>query len=479
MEAVYEDISLPTGSLDSFDMTLLAARITNNDSVVQKLHEQTQENACLKTQLQSFNESAIQINRAYKLEMEKSSKLELEHLAQQQQIKQLETKLAKLQDEQINDTVLHKQVVADLEYRLSEDSGLIGLCKQFIVQSNILFENNLMNSSLQRYFNKAVDILKKKGEDIPKSLHSNSKRKKSTKMCTSSTMTEHIPKRPESPAKTFCDRSTMHFPTTATRATSTSTFIQMVDVATNYPEPISIEEIFRQTICYVPPLIEPIDEFKYPTVSSGTQTSICTKQTISNSTQCADTMTRLKNVRRRINYNRNIKKQLLHNHSKNRLYAIKKEEESSANLATHLNCSRIPTFTNTAAPAINPQLSGLWQILGQAIFSIVGSGRTFDNSNDTLELISANLNQIRSVVEGNTNNINENNLEVSNEINAHIDTNQTLFPVENIDENQFDYETNIDDKCPSQYKSRHATVSSPGKTEILYFFLPNLHNFVF
>lgn len=432
LESEFVEICLPEEKLNNFDMGLMAAQISNTDTLVCTVQEQLREIESLKRQMLSFNESAIQINQAYKTEKDKSTQLEINESILKDRVTHLEAELDIIQNKMINERALKEQIVAKLEETVDK-SELVGICQQFVIQSQILSEHRLNNNSLLAWYSKALDVLKTNGVPV-KRFKAQRNRKGVVSgdqplvqcsiatmtdteaspmlstvatmtvpkiLCTTSTMTEDKVKLLPVEIlqqKTFCDKSTMHFQTTATRGTNTKwASLQTSSVGTTYPEPISIEEIFRQTICEMPEMVTAIDELKWPTTYSATQTIDLTKPTKSYAD--AATMTQIKNVRKKINYNRNIKRQLLELNAANRSLAIKKEEVvspigSMSNLAFSLGGDSMPRI-----PPINPQLSGLWQILGETIFTIIGSGRIFDGDTSVMDDINANLTVIRNAVE--------------------------------------------------------------------------------
>lgn len=437
MESAFEEICLPEEKLGNFDMSMMAARISNTDTLVCTVQEQLQEIENLKRQMRSFNESALQINQAYTTEKQKSTQLESNELMLKDRVIHLEAELGIIRNEIINERALKEQIVAKLEETVADKSELVDMCQQFVIQSEILSEHRLNNTSLLAWYSKALDVLKANGVPVKRFKAKKRNRKEvafadqplvkcskatmtdikagpilstvatmtfetvstvpTVVMCSTSTMTENDVKVSIQPQRTFCDKSTMHFQTTATRGTNTKwASLETSSVGTNYPEPISIEEIFRQTICEMPEMITAVEEFKWPTTHSATQTLGSTEP--SKSYVDAATMTPIKNVRKQINYNRNIKRQLLQQNRDSRLPAIKKEEMSPIGSMTNL-AFPLAGHSMTGVPPINPQLSGLWQILGETIFTIIGSGRIFDGDISVMNDINANLNAIRNAVE--------------------------------------------------------------------------------
>lgn len=372
------------------DIELLASKVFNVDSLIQQIQRQNGEITNLKSKLKSLNESAVQVKNVFSLESEKCMKLEIKNSALTSKIELLEQQLNMMQHEQINSKTLHEQIVAKLEQTIEHQPEYINLCKHFIKQGNILIENNLTNSTLNHQYSLAKEYLQSKCERFESTPAKKKVCKKKYK--TMSTMTDAVP---EVPAKLFRDSSTMHFQTTATRGTNTAGFFKTTSVATMFPEPISIEEIFAEIIFDVPALLSPIQEFRWPTNSTTTQTE-CLSAPMKNVTieTCdAGTNTDIKNVRKAVGYTRKVKLSSGRN-TPNGLFSIKKEEEHVPN--TPINNLAFPILGAGNIP-INPQLSNLWQILGQTIFSLIGTGRVFDNDADSLNLINHNLHKIQHI----------------------------------------------------------------------------------
>lgn len=436
----FEDICLSSAlapNQETYDMDVLAARIADTDSLVQSLHLQSQEIEELKTQLISLNESAMKVNASFIEEQRKTARLQMELSEATARSTLLEKKTNELSNEQINEASIHKQVVADLENQQSQhDSEMISLCKQFLVQGNILADNHLSDGAMNRTYMKVVELLKRKGESVEGLLKTTSSKRKRSKACnaatmtstescsvytmtetkkttSSSCMTDDLPALQPTPAKFYCNRATQHLPTTTTRGTTTSVFIQKVSIGTNFPEPVALKEIFRQTIIEIPAPISPILDFRWPTTESSCQTqyeehspvqdAILPKPSLK--VHSVGTMTNLSNVRKTIDYTRDINRRLILNgrNPLGAIYDIKKEDSSPSgslqNLSTLSVESPVHPVLGSQSSPISPHLSGLWRILGQTIFSIIGTGRIFDNSPSTMEMINANLDQIRSVVE--------------------------------------------------------------------------------
>lgn len=363
----------------NFDMEILTS-MTNTDLLIRLIKDQSEETAVLKSQLSSLNASAMQMKNCYTTEKKKSDHIETENRQLHLRIKALEEEISSLNNNLLNTEALQEQRIAEMENQLVDKATV---CRQVITQGNILKENHLSNRELHQFYSNAKEFLRKRGEDVEEVKISN-KKKKPAKV-NAATMTEQLEQKE---VKTFCDKSTMHCPmvSTATRGTTTAAFIKKVDVATNFPEPLAIEveEIFRMMIDDMPPAITPIDELPLKTKYCQTEPT-----TLSN---CSiGTITRIRNVRRKINY----ASDLFHSSpSPNPLDRVKKEKED---IMADLSNLGYPNQREDGSP-INQRLSDLWQMVGQMIFSIIGNGEVFSHSTNT-NLINDNLNQIRRVIE--------------------------------------------------------------------------------
>ena len=397
-----DEIMLNTGqNAHQVDVNILASKIDDVDAYIRLSQKQSDEIAELHKQLQSLNESAIHIQKMCLDEKRQREDWERKYRSSNEELTKTKRELEEVKLVQINDAVIHAQTVAGFQENQSDHKNL---CKNFIAQGNILFENNLNTASLKNQYNQIKAYLKSENEKV-EFFHQHGRRialKNLAKTACIATMTDDAELQKELdvvqvPEKTFCNKSTMHFQSTATRGTSTSAFIKMATVGTMFPEPISIEEIFRQTIIKVPDLVESIEEFKWPSVECATQTNNDAMEVDDNllpakSVRNISTNTRIKNIRKPISYS-------TPNHSSSfnlkQLFNIKKEEDS---YISPVNFDTLPTTGNQP---INPQLSGLWQILGQTIFSIIGNGRVFDNATN-MDQINHSLNQIRNIVDTHT-----------------------------------------------------------------------------
>lgn len=363
----------------NFDMEILTS-MTNTDLLIRLIKDQSEETAVLKSQLSSFNASAMQMKNCYTTEKKKNDHIETENRQLHLRIKALEEEISSLNNNLLNTKVLQEQRIAEMENQLVDKATV---CRQLITQGNILKENHLSNRELHQFYSNAKEFLRKRGE-VVEEVKVSSKKKRPAKV-NAATMTEPLEQKE---VKTFCDKSTMHCPmvSTATRGTTTAAFIKKVDVATNFPEPLAIEveDIFRIMIEDMPPAITPIDELPL-------KTKYCQTEPTTQSNCSIGTITRIRNVRRKINYASDLFRS---SPSPNPLDRVKKEKED---IMTDLSNLEYPNQREDGTP-INQRLTHLWQMVGQMIFSIIGNGEVFNHSTNT-NLINDNLNQIRRVIE--------------------------------------------------------------------------------
>ncbi len=367
----------------NFDMEILTS-MTNTDLLIRLIKDQAEETVALRNQLASLNSSAMQMKHCYTTEKKKNDHIESENQQLQSRVKTMEAKISLLDNSLLNNTAIHEQRTAELE------NQLVTASRQIISQRNILKANHLCSKDSHQHYTNAKEFLRRRGEIVVedmKDVKISSKKKKPAAMVDAATMTDECDKLKSKEVKTFCDKSTMHSPmvSTTTRGTTTSTFIKKVDVATNFPDPIAIEvdEIFRIMIDDMPPVITPIEDL--PLKSTCSQTEPQSQLNCS-----VGTMTRIRNVRRQINYATDHPQSS--SPTSNPLYRVKKEKVDD--MLFNLD---YPNHTAGGTP-INRELTHLWQMLGQMIFTIIGTGEVFNHSNN-MNLINDNLNQIRRVIE--------------------------------------------------------------------------------
>lgn len=372
------DFSTTMDRPTNFDMEILTS-MTNADLFIRLIKEQAAEIENLKSQLSSLNSSALQMKNCYTSERTKNDNIGKENRQLLLRVKQLEENISQLDNNLLNDAALHKQKTASLE------NNLASAYRHLITQSNVLKANHLSIKNLHQCYDNAKNFLENRGETVVEDIKDIKVINKKKKGVNASTMTDQCDSVKPKEIKQFCDKATMHCPmvSTATRGTSTTAFIKQADVATNFPEPIitepmivDVDEIFRIMIDDMPPLIAPIGDL--PTKSKSTQTEPPTQLNVG-------TMTRIKNVRRKINCAGE------YSQPSTPLCLVKKEKEDS--VPDWLNLA----YSSDGSP-INEKLTQLWQMVGQMIFGIIGNGEVFNHSNN-MSLITDNLNQIRTAIE--------------------------------------------------------------------------------
>lgn len=391
--------------MESLNLNILSNRIKDNDYCVKELNRERGENLRIKQDLLSMKESAMQMKELYELELKKNEDFFNIQNELNSEVNSLKKQMSQIEDERINAIELNKQTIAGLEGEISSRKSKkkdksSSVYKQFLNFGDILHENGLLVGSVKKRFNHFLDFFKEEGLDVVK--YENMPKSPKNKIVPSKVeLSPMTPKRrialrkdaksdqstqsPEIPIKYFTpsknvtptkttvssgiqtsDQSSMTYFSTTTRGTSTSTFIQKVDVCTMFPEvlPISFEEIFTETIVRLP-LLSPINEILCLAKEMETQTG---EQIIRKEMKDAETITTLSNIRKKIDY---CKKRISSPHSF--MYEnLKKESISPSNSMNNLD-----TFTEPFA--LNPQLANLWSLLGHSIFSIIGNGRIADH----------------------------------------------------------------------------------------------------
>lgn len=391
-------------NMESLNLNILSNRIKDNDFCVKELNREKDENIKLKQDLLSMKESAMQMKELYELELKKNQDFFNIRNGLESEVNSFKQKIAQIEDERINAIELNKQTIAGLEDEINSSKSKkknksLSVFKQFLNFGDILHENGLLVGSVKKRFTHFLDFFKDEGLDVEKYQNMPKSPKKKI-IQTKIEVSPMTPKRrialrkdsksdqstqsPEIPIKYFTpsknttptktvssgvqtsDQSSMTYFSTTTRGTSTSTFIQKVDVCTMFPEvlPISFEEIFTETIVRLP-LLSPIDEILCLAKEMETQTG---EQMIIKEMKDAETITNLSNIRKKIDY---CKKRIPSPHSF-MFENLKKESISPSNSMNNLD-----SFTEPFA--LNPQLANLWSLLGHSIFSIIGNGRIADH----------------------------------------------------------------------------------------------------
>lgn len=474
-----------------FELKILSSRIANTDQLVRTIHQQTQEINSLKAQLVSINESVMNVAGTARADAQRTLQLQHERDQLQRQTVQLNAALQAAQDMALNASSIHTQDMAAVELRCQQaDSELIEVCRQFLVQGNLLSDNRLSNGALNRYYMKAGEMLKRRGQPVDGLLRTtaSARKRRPSRGCAMATQTDFpervVVERPAPPKQrscatmtdagttmavastmtdlradeitirraqvAVCDRATQALPTTTTRGTST-VLTKMVTVGTGtvqrksatvgtstectgWPERPDVEEILSRVVVQLPTPLSPIADCSAAAATGrdnvGCQTSDDLLEagpppSAAVETQTVGTMTTLANVRKRIEYAKRgartqtastsptlgqqmmllQQQQQLMQQQQQHMFDIKKEEQLSSPFGSMQDLSAIgaaaavPPTSQPDGRAINPQLSGLWRVLGQMLFSIIGSGRIFDDEPSTMEMINRNLTQIRCAVE--------------------------------------------------------------------------------
>lgn len=393
-----------SANMESLNLNILSNRIKDNDFCVKELNREKDENIKLKQDLLSMKESAMQMKELYELELKKNQDFFNIRNGLESEINSFKQKISQIEDERINAIELNKQTIAGLEDEINSSKSKkknksLNVYKQFLNLGDILHENGLLVGSVKKRFTHFLDFFKDEGLDVakyqnmPKSpkkkiiqtrievspmtpkrriaLRKDSKSDQSTQSPEVS-IKYFTPSKNTTPTKTVSsgiqtsDQSSMTYFSTTTRGTSTSTFIQKVDVCTMFPEvlPISFEEIFTETIVRLP-LLSPIDEILCLAKEMETQTG---EQIIIKEMKDAETITNLSNIRKKIDY---CKKRIP---SPNSFMFENLKKES---ISPSVSMNNLDSFTEPFA--LNPQLANLWSLLGHSIFSIIGNGRIADH----------------------------------------------------------------------------------------------------
>lgn len=353
----------------TFNIELLLSSITNTDTLVRSYKETCNENNQLKKNLQSISDSSVQITNMYQLEKQKCTELAREKESLEAKLKQMHSNYTELQHKQLNQESIHKQMHAELEERVetatnSRQTEYLELCRQFFVQGNLLQQHKIDHPQSRKKLKEIVMLLKQRGEKIDelkvivprRSMAAETK----TTSCSIATMTETVLTQPVQ-RPSMCDKSTMHRMSTATRSTCTSAFIKKVDASTStdslnsYDQIQRVRDVFERTVP-PPPLLSPIKNYSVPSRRH---------------TRNQSTMTPIQNVCKNIDYS-----SLSRATSPSALGFPVRTKEECADVLSNSNM----LFSSLSTAGINPELSRLWQILGETIFTIVGSGRIFNDN---------------------------------------------------------------------------------------------------
>lgn len=382
--------------MKAFDVQLLLSSIHQTDDLVRKYSTKCDENKQLQENLVSLNDLSIQIRQLYASEKEKNENLTLDKQKVNDENRQLKADLAAIQHEQINNETLQKQTIAELEYQLetvAKDSSAkyVELCESFVAQGLILHTNGLATASLTKKCAQARDVLKSHNRPFEWSESRSASKAtrspvKANKCKCSSTVS---PKKDVSysvqPKRIMTsEKGTMFTQTTATRSTCTSAFIRKVDASTNTisidadTELCSTVQRILDEMVPLPPFQLPIHEVAPDDcVPLSNACSIGSTQTDIREYRNQGTITRIQNVRKRVNYTRNDSNP---NQSAgiDSLRSIKKEDIASpfGSMSNLLMTPHIPSqiaFTGNRSQ----QFLHLWILLGEILFPIADQSVEF------------------------------------------------------------------------------------------------------
>ena len=398
--------------VNPFDMELLMNTITNTDILIRDIKQKTDENVRLRNDLQSLKESASQLQKVYYSEKEKCAQLTSDNDRMDVKLKQLESEVGQMKHDRLNAEKIHEQEVAELQHKLEKSetkahNEYTQLCKLFLLQETVLRENNLSAAEARKKSFLVRDFLKRNGhpvEDVPRRSSSTSKNnaKISTTLAVSTstgTMTDAATDRTTMSVSTstgtmtdaatdptkpsVCDKSTSCSKSTATRSTSTTAFIKQIDASTmtDLDAGQTITDIFSQLIP-MPKMLSPIQEFETtPETESKTFTSV-------------GTMTRIRNIRSRVSYAKDVGcRENCPNYASRR--EIKKEKDispfgSMSNLFLSSKAMARNLGADSTISNVDPVLSGMWRIMGDLIFTAIGNGKASNEEktdNDVLTRI--------------------------------------------------------------------------------------------
>lgn len=389
MEFNFEDIIEPTPrtqpEMKAFDVQLLWASIHRTDDM---LRNHNNENKQLQEKLVSMKNLSTQIRKLYESEKENNAKLMLDTQKVNEENRRLQAELDAIRHEQINNEALHGQTVADLEYQLgtvtkNSSAKYVDLCESFVAQALILHTNGLATSSLTKKCAHAREVLKSHNrsfawtESRSKSKTSRSPTKATKcKYTLTASPTKDVPNTNQPMRVMTSEKGTMCTQTTATRSTCTSAFIRKVDASTNTcadetdTELCAIVQKVLDEMVPLPSYLSPIHEIAS---IDCVATAACTNgstQTNLKKYRNQSTITRIQNVRKRVNYIRNDSdpNQSMFNDS---LRCIKKEDiaspfgsMSNLHMAQHI----APEMAYDGNRSL--QFSHLWNLLGKILSSI-------------------------------------------------------------------------------------------------------------
>lgn len=433
-----KDVGLPFKMYGkNLELAILSQAIVNSDDLVQKVNSLVQENRRLKQKYKSLSHSAVQVKQLYEQERDMCLKTRSQNTELKNKIAGLIARNKELDHFRINMQLTHAQAIAELEMKNHQESIMSNnILKELVFQCKLWSEGD---PKLKGVLRQAIDLLDKKGVDVDKFKLDKSKgrskgrqkkddelmniqpvvcstdfekiepvqfldmqeslmkvkvfdktdigaqieQKTEKDFCSIATNTEK---------KTYCDKSTAYTCSTITRGVSTENFIKKIDVGTNFPDltTLSIADILKEMIIETPLLLSPISDAA-STISQPTQTmSIISNQPDFSSkilnrikTRTKSTYTRLKNIRKPIDY-------------------CLSPQNVSKNIKIEALENKFDTLNVTSEQDINPHLTQLWIILGKLLFGLIGNGQIFNNSTATVNVGKTwqKIQEISELIEG-------------------------------------------------------------------------------
>lgn len=379
-----DEFSAPSPSLSPFNQELLMRSIVNNDKLVRSYQEKCAD-------LQSFIETANQVQVLYRNEKEEREKLQAENVDLNTKLNRLQERVNELENEKINTNILNKQTTAEYEDQIEKmNKKYLDLCESYVEQANILSINQLTTAASTRKCTAIKEYLLTNGVlfdwDSPKKQRRKSsssdgktcKKPNSTRTYATQTDTfECI----ATPKPVTCEKSTQYQQSKTTRSTCTSAFIRTIESATNTEvdsdneQNVCIESALHRMVSH-PLLLSPIRE--------ATTTNVTTNstQTMATNYRTQGTLTLIHNVRKRVNYAPIRSKS-------ERLCEVKKEENPSpcASPSPFSMSSQVPDDSIL----LNTQFHHYWKVIGDLLCRMLaGQGNMLsvdENQLDDIRII--------------------------------------------------------------------------------------------
>lgn len=351
----------PTQDVDEcYDLQFLAKKISTVDDLVSKVKLLELENNELKDKLKSLKESSSEMRLLYDSEKRSKEKLQVDNEEQQTRISQLTEETEKYCYNMNNMKMLADQEINTLKQQIEKFDSSQTRKKdkviEFLVENaKLLHENGLYGGKMRNKFLKLIPV------DCPDYdiswIHT------------------------EKPVVTKCDKATMCITQTptVTRSTCTSSFIKKIDVGINVPDDfIAVENILSEIIVDIPEALSPIVDLDLASTSDTAVQTIDIPEDVASSIEPVEmktigTMTNLCNIRKRIDF---VKKP-----SSSGIRPSLSTAENNTSFILQ-NLKKEPDDQMFMPPNnINPHLSSLWTLLGRTIFSLIGNGQVYDNTN--------------------------------------------------------------------------------------------------